>query len=75
MMATLATQGTILAVQKYALANVRLHIAFSGLGRFSSAVAERAIGISNIYQTSTRTDGTFLNIGLSHLFYVESTII
>lgn len=74
-MATLAAKRTILAVQKHALADVRLHIAISCLGEFASAVTKRTIRIGNFYQTPARTDWAFLEVGLSHLFYVKSTII
>ena len=74
-MAALAAKRTILTVQKHALADVRLHIAFSRLGKFASTVTERTIRVGDFNQTPARTNWAFLEVGLSHLFYVKSTII
>jgi hypothetical protein len=74
-MAPLPAQRAVLTIEKNALANVWFHVTFCSLCWFASTVAKGTIRIGNFNQTSARTHRTFLNIGLSHLFYVESTII
>lgn len=74
-MASFAAQWTVLSVKEHALTDMRLHIALSGFCEFASAIAKGTIRIGDFDQTSARTDRAFLNFGLSHLLYVESTII
>lgn len=74
-MAALAAERAVLAIQEHALANVRLHVALGGLCKFAGAIAKRTIRVGNLYQTSAGTNWAFLNIGLSHLLFLKSTII
>jgi hypothetical protein len=65
-MAFFAAQRAVFPVKKHALANVRLHVAFSGLCKFAGAIAKRAIRIGNFYGALARTNWALLNVGLSH---------
>jgi hypothetical protein len=65
-MAPFAAQRAVFPVKKHALANVGLHVAFSGLCKFASAIAKWAIRICNFYGAPAGTDGALLNVGLSH---------
>lgn len=67
MVAFLAAERAILSVEKYALADMRLHVALGGRGGFTSTIAEGTIRIGNLYQTPARTDRAVLKVGLSHL--------
>lgn len=67
MVAFLTTERTILSIQKDALADMELHIAFSGLCIFTCAIAKRAIRIGDFYRALAGTDWALLNVSLSHL--------
>jgi len=74
-MAFLAAERAVLPVKEHALADVGLHVTFSGFRIFAGAVAERAIRIGDFYGAPAGTDWAFLNVGLSHPLYVDYTII
>jgi hypothetical protein len=64
--ALFAAQRAVLPVKEHALADVRLHVAVGGLCKFAGAIAKRTIRIGDFYGAPARTDGAFLNVGLSH---------
>jgi hypothetical protein len=74
-MAFLAAERAVLPVKEHALANVRLHVAFGGLGELAGAIAKRTVRIGDFYGALARADRALLNVSLSHLFYVDYTII
>ena len=74
-MTSLSAKRAVLSVQEHALTDVRLHITFGSLCKFSGTVAKRTIRIGDIDQTLACANWAFLNVRLGHLPYVESTII
>ena len=65
-MAFFAAQWAVFPIKEHALANVGLHVTFSGLCGFAGAVAKRTIRIGNFYGAPAGTDWALLNVGLSH---------
>jgi hypothetical protein len=74
-MAALAAQRAVLSVEKHALADMRLHVAFGGPGEFARAVTKGTIRIGNVDRAPARTNRAFLDVSLRHLSLVKSTII
>jgi hypothetical protein len=68
-MATLATDGTVLSVQEYALADVHIHVRLGCLGALAGAVAEGALRVGELDNTLSRTDRAVLC--LHHTRYRE----
>ena len=66
MMTFLATKWAVLSVKKYALANMRLHIAFSCSGELASTVAERATGVGNLNRTPSAAKRAIFYVRLIH---------
>ena len=69
-MTSLSTEWACYSVKKYALADMRLHVAVGSLGVFSCPIAKRTLCIKKNDFSLTSADGAFLFSQPDGIFYI-----